>query len=304
MQKKEGVEVMGLVKYEVLQKVAEARSFTKAARELGLTQSAVSHAISNLEKEFGFPLIHRSRSSVSLTSDGQTMLVAMRKVLQAEEQLRQEASRINGLTKGTIRVGLISSISTNWMPSIIRLMEQDYPGIRIELREGDYYQIEQWLIGGEIECGFLNRPASKQFQYTPLVKDPLMCVVSSDNPLYGRKEIDIKEVEGQPIIMASYKGTNDVAAIFEKYGIKPNIRFELFDDRGIITMVEHSLGISILPKLVLDDLPDNVRAVPFKQETFRTIGLTTSYNISPAAEKFIEILKKWLHENEGKLHNV
>ena len=295
---------MSLAKYEILQNVAEAQSFTKAAGQLGLTQSAVSHAISNLEKEFGFPLIHRSRSSVSLTADGQTMLVAMRKVLQAEELLRQEASHINGLTKGTIRVGLISSISTNWMPSIIRLMEQDYPGIRIELREGDYYQIEKWLIGGEIECGFLNRPSTKHFQYIPLIKDPLMCIVSSENPLYGRSEIDLKEIEGQHIIMESYKGTNDVSAVFEEYSIKPNIRFELFDDRGIITMVEHSLGISILPKLVFDNLPDNVRAIPFRQETFRTIGLSTSYNISPAAEKFIEILKKWLQENADKLHII
>lgn len=293
---------MSLVKYEILQRVAEAHSFTKAARQLGLTQSAVSHAVSNLEKEFGFPLIHRSRSSVSLTADGQTMLMAMRKVLQAEEQLQQEASRINGLTKGTVRVGLISSISTKWMPTIIRLMEHDYPGIRIELREGDYYQIEQWLIAGEIDCGFLNRPSSKQFQYVPLIKDPMLCLVSSDSPLYNMMQIDLKEIEGEDFIMPSYKGTNDVLTIFEKYGIKPNIRFELFDDKGIITMVEHSLGITIMPKLVLGGLPHNVRAVPFEQETFRIIGLSTSYNISPATEKFIEILQNWLHKNEENFY--
>jgi LysR family transcriptional regulator, transcription activator of glutamate synthase operon len=293
---------MSLVKYQILQKVAEAQSFTKAARQLGLTQSAVSHAVSNLEKEFGFPLIHRSRSNVTLTADGHTMLVAMRKVLQAEEQLQQEASRINGLTKGTVRVGLISSISTKWMPTIIRLMEQEYPGIRIELREGDYYQIEQWLIAGEIDCGFLNRPSSKQFQYIPLIKDPMLCILSSDSPLYDRTQIDLKDIEGEDFIMPSYKGTNDVLTIFEKYGIKPNIRFELFDDKGIITMVEHSLGITIMPELVLGSVPDNVKAVPFEQETFRIIGLSTSYNVSPAAAKFIEILQDWLQKNEENFY--
>ncbi len=293
---------MSLVKYEILQKVAEVHSFTKAARALGLTQSAVSHAVSNLEKEFGFPLIHRSRTSVTLTADGQTMLVAMRKVLQAEEQLQQEASRINGLTKGTVRVGLISSISTNWMPKIIRLMDQKYPGIRIELREGDYYQIEQWLIAGEIDCGFLNRPSSKQFQYIPLIKDPMLCIISSDSPLYNMIQINLQDIEEEDFIMPSYKGTNDVLTIFEKYGIKPNIRFELFDDKAIITMVEHSLGITIMPKLVLGRLPDNVKAVPFEQETFRIIGLSTSYNVSPAAGKFIEILQDWLQQNEENFY--
>ncbi|WP_413362411.1 LysR family transcriptional regulator [Lysinibacillus sp. 3P01SB] len=293
---------MSLIKYQILQRVAEAQSFTKAARQLGLTQSAVSHAVSNLEKEFGFPLIHRSRSSVTLTSDGHTMLIAMRKVLQAEEQLQQEASRINGLTKGTVRVGLISSISTKWMPTIIRLMEQEYPGIRIELREGDYYQIEKWLIAGEIDCGFLNRPSSKQFQYIPLIKDPMLCIISSDSPLYNMTQINLKDIEGENFIMPSYKGTNDVITIFEKYGIKPNIRFELFDDKGIITMVEHSLGITIMPKLVLGSLPDNVNAVSFEQETFRIIGLSTSYNVSPAAGKFIEILQDWLRQNEENFY--
>ncbi|WP_252898093.1 LysR family transcriptional regulator [Lysinibacillus sphaericus] len=79
---------MSLVKYEILTKVAEVASFTKAADALGLTQSAVSHAVSSLEKEFGFALIHRSRAGVTLTSEGQTMLRAMRQVLDAQELLQ------------------------------------------------------------------------------------------------------------------------------------------------------------------------------------------------------------------------
>lgn len=292
---------MSIVKYEILQTVAELKSFTKAAQQLGLTQSAISHAISSLEKEFGFPLIHRSRMGVKLTADGQTMLLSMRKVLQAEELLRQQSAHILGVTKGTVRIGLISSISTKWMPSIIRLMEQNYPGIEIELREGDYYEIEQWLVSGEIDCGFLNRAISKQFQYIPLIKDPLMCIVSSQSPLYKERVIELKAVEKERFIIPSYKGINDVMTIFHKYQVQPNIRFELFDKKSIISMVGHHLGISILPRLVLNGpLPHNVRAIPFKEVLFHTIGFSTTYNISPAAEKFIEILNNWLKENEDK----
>ena len=108
-----GVKKMSLVKYEILQNVAELQSFTKAAQKLDLTQSAISHAISSLEKEFGFPLIHRSRTGVKLTADGQIMLLAMRKVLYEQELLRQQAAHILGVTKGIVRIGLISSISQN-----------------------------------------------------------------------------------------------------------------------------------------------------------------------------------------------
>lgn len=294
---------MSLVKYEILNKVAEVHSFTEAAQLLGLTQSAVSHAISSLEKEFGFALIHRSRNGVKLTTDGQTMLMAMRSVLQAEELLQQEAANILGVTKGSVRIGLISSISTKWMPNIIRIMDQNYPGIQVTLREGDYYEIEQWLINGEVDCGFLNRTSSKQFNFMPLKRDNLLCIVSSKSPLYYKEEIDINEIVLEPFIMPSYRGMNDVETTFENHGLKPNIRFELFDEQGIISMVEHHLGISMLPKLVLSRLPSNVRAVPLKQESFRTIGLSTKQSLSPAARKFVEVLKQWLENNEEDLTN-
>lgn len=291
---------MSLVKYEILNKVAEVHSFTKAATSLGLTQSAVSHAISSLEKEFGFNLIHRNRSGVTLTEDGMQMLYEMRKVLFAQEHLQQAASNILGVSKGTVRIGLISTISTHWMPNIIHIMDSEYPGIRIELREGDYYEIEQWLLKGEVDCGFLNRTSSKQFNFMPLKRDPLLCIVSSHSPLYDRTEIDLLEIGDTPIIMPYYKGTNDVMTTFEKYGVQPNIRFELYDEKAIVSMVEHNVGISILPEMAISMLPDNVKALPLAQESFRTIGLSTKQKLSPASKKFVEILKNWLVNGDIK----
>ncbi|WP_274309839.1 LysR family transcriptional regulator [Solibacillus daqui] len=285
---------MSIVKYEILNKVAEVQSFTKAAELLGLTQSAISHAISSLEKEFGFNLIHRNRNGVKLTEDGQEMLIEMRKVLTAQEHLQQAASNILGVNKGTVRIGLISTISTHWMPNIIPIMDSLYPGIRIELREGDYYEIEQWLLNGEVDCGFLNRTSSKQFDFLPLKRDPLLCIVSNESPLYDNTAIDLLEIENLPFIMPSYKGTNDVISNFEKYGIRPNIRFELFDEKAIVAMVEHNLGISILPEMAVAMLPQNVKAVPLLQESFRTIGLSTKQKLSPASKKFVEVLEQWL----------
>lgn len=285
---------MSLVKYEILNKVAEVHSFTKAAEMLGLTQSAVSHAISSLEKEFGFNLIHRNRNGVILTEDGQEMLFEMRKVLLAEEHLQQAASNILGVSKGTVRIGLISTISTHWMPNIIPIMDELYPGIRIDLREGDYYEIEQWLVNGEVDCGFLNRTSSKQFEFMPLKRDPLLCIVSNESPLYDNTEIDLLEIEEVPFIMPSYKGTNDILTNFEKYGVRPNIRFELFDEKAIVAMVEHNLGISILPQMAIGTLPKSVKALPLLQESFRTVGLSTKQKLSPASQKFVEVLQEWL----------
>ncbi len=289
---------MSLVKYEILSKVAEVQSFTKAAQILGLTQSAVSHAISSMEKEFGFNLIHRNRTGVTLTEDGSTMLIEMRKVLFAEEHLRQQAAKILGVAKGTVRIGLISTISTHWMPEIIHIMDSQYPGIRVELHEGDYYEIEQWLLNGEVDCGFLNQTSSKQFDFIPLKRDPLLCIVSSQSSLYHKEEIDLFDIQDMPFILLSYKGTNDVIKAFEKHNLRPNIRFQLYDEKGIISMVKHDIGISILPELAVSELPGNMKALPLKQESFRTIGLSTKQKLSPAAQKFVEVLKQWLEVAE------
>lgn len=291
---------MSLVKYEILNKVAEEASFTKAADALGLTQSAVSHAVSSLEKEFGFALIHRSRAGVILTSEGDTMLRAMRHVLDAEELLQQEAAQILGVTRGKVRIGVISSISSNWMPEIVRIMDHQFPGIQVELREGDYYEIEQWLLSGEVDAGFLNGQKSKQFQFTELQQDPLLCIVSDKSPLYNKAEIDIVELENMPFIMTSYKGTNDVKVLLEQYHVKPNIRFELSEEVGIISMIAHHLGISILPKLVTYNLPPTIKAIPLKQGGYRTIGIAMKHQASPVTKQFAEILSSWLKEQNRK----
>ncbi|MGG2054251.1 LysR family transcriptional regulator [Lysinibacillus pakistanensis] len=290
---------MSLVKYEILTKVAEVASFTKAADALGLTQSAVSHAVSSLEKEFGFALIHRSRAGVTLTSEGDTMLRAMRHVLDAQELLQQEAAHILGVTRGKVRIGVISSISSNWMPEIIRIMDNQFPGIQVELREGDYYEIEQWLLSGEVEVGFLNGQKSEQFLFTELQQDPLLCIVSDKSPLFNKTVIDIIELEDMPFIMTSYKGTNDVKVILEQYHVKPNIRFELSEEVGIISMISHHLGISILPKLVINTLPPTLKAIPLKQGGYRTIGIAMKHHASPVTKKFAEILSTWLQEQNN-----
>ncbi|KRF56747.1 LysR family transcriptional regulator [Bacillus sp. Soil531] len=289
---------MSLVKYEILNKVAEVKSFTKAADALALTQSAVSHAITNLESEFGFLLVNRNRSGITLTTEGETMLLAIRKVLQENEKVHQEAASLLGLAKGTIKIGIFKSVSTKWLPEIIRLMEKNYPEIQIQLKEGDYLEIEQWLLSGEIDCGFINITHSSQFHIISLKKDRLLCVVSDQSALYHQKTISFEDLEKEPFIMPTYGGYHDIKQLFEEHGIQPDIRFELMDESAILSMVTHHLGISILPEMLLDSIPQELRAIPFQVDSYRSIGLATRYHLSPAAKKFAETTQAWLQDSD------
>ncbi|MDF2055249.1 LysR family transcriptional regulator [Priestia megaterium] len=289
---------MSLVKYEILNKVAEVKSFTKAADALALTQSAVSHAITNLESEFGFLLVNRNRSGITLTTEGETMLLAIRKVLQENEKVHQEAASLLGLAKGTIKIGIFKSVSTKWLPEIIRLMEKNYPEIQIQLKEGDYLEIEQWLLSGEIDCGFINITHSSQFHIISLKKDRLLCVVSDQSALYHQKTVSFEDLEKEPFIMPTYGGYHDIKQLFEEHGIQPDIRFELMDESAILSMITHHLGISILPEMLLDSIPQELRAIPFQVDSYRSIGLATRYHLSPAAKKFAETTQAWLQDSD------
>lgn len=290
---------MSIVKFEILNKLSEVQSFTKAAEDLGLTQSAVSHATTSLEKEFDLPLVNRSRSGVSLTSEGETLLQTIRKVLHYYEKVQQEASSIKGLTKGTIKIGVFASVSSNWLPEILKQMQERYPDVRIELMEGNYYEIEQWLLNGTIDCGFLNVAHSKQFDVIPLKKDRLLCIVSNESNLYNHSTISFKDLEKEPFIMPAYGGHHDVKRIFEENQVHPHIRFELMEENAIMSMVAHHLGISILPEMVLQPLLPQLRAIPLEVDSYRSIGLATRYNLSPAAMKFAEMTQSWLSKQSS-----
>ena len=174
---------MSIKKYEVLAKVVELGSLTKAAQTLGLTQSGVSHIISSLEADFAFPILSRSKSGVSLTPDGEAIMPAIRNILNGSEQLNQMVASINGLSSGTVRLGAFTSVAVHWLPGIIKEFSADHPNIEIKLLNGDYHDVAQWLQRGEADLGFVAYPEKLECKCIPLHADRLMAVLPLDHPL-------------------------------------------------------------------------------------------------------------------------
>lgn len=174
---------MSLIKYEVFLKVVELGSLTKAAEALGFTQSGISHTISSLEQEFGFPLLVRSRSGVKLTVNGEQVLQPIREILNWNEQLKQQVTDIHGLETGTITIGTFTSVSVHWLPDIIKQFREEYPYIEFKLMEGGYLEIEQWIEAGVVDCGFLSLPTRERFEVIPLKQDRMLAILPLGHPL-------------------------------------------------------------------------------------------------------------------------
>ena len=120
---------MDTKKYEVFEKTVELSSLTKAAEELGLTQSGVSHIIAALEEEFGFPLLTRSRTGARLTPEGEKIMPFLRDILRSQEQLDQTAAELRGLSAGTVRIATFTSVAVHWLPGMMQEFQTLYPHV-------------------------------------------------------------------------------------------------------------------------------------------------------------------------------
>ena len=125
-----------LAQIQAFAMVAEVGSFTLAGEQLGMTQSAVSHAVAALEKELQVSLLERDRNGISLTEIGQHTLMQAQEMLAAAERIRQYASAVVGLETGKVRVGSFSSVSARFLPGLLRKFRHCYPGIEVVLLEG------------------------------------------------------------------------------------------------------------------------------------------------------------------------
>lgn len=291
---------MSLVKFEIFSTVVELGSLTEASMKMGLTQSAVSHAIASLEAEWGFTLLNRGRAGIKLTGNGEFILQYVREILKWNEQMMQQIARINGLEVGTVRVGTFSSVSIQWLPEILMRFNESHPTIEIKLMEGDYDEIEQWVSTGAVDFGFLSLPTLKSFEQIPLKKDRMVIIVPDHHLLAQSESIRLEELKEEMFIMPTKSCDNDVRRILKENNVTPNIKYELADDQAIISMVQNGLGISILPEMVLSRIPNNVRVLSIEGDYYRSIGIAAPSfkNISPASRKFVKYIQSYVNVNQ------
>ncbi len=284
---------MNIQKYMAFVKTVEYGSFTKAAEKLSYSQSGISRMINDLEKEWNVSLLERGRTGVSLTSDGLKLLPFAQSVCNEYQKLQAEVDDINGLQSGLIRIGTFSSVATHWLPNIIKEFQKDYPNIDYELLLGDYTEIERWISEGRVDCGFLRLPTHPEFDTVFLEQDKLLVVLPESHPLADCKFFPIKALCDYPFMLLEKGAKAEISEIFERNHIVPKVHFTTWDDYAIMSMIESGLGISILPKLILQRIPYRIVTKELDIPAYRNIGLAmrNSNSLSLVVKRFLEYIK-------------
>lgn len=290
---------MNTSKYKVFLKVAELGNITRAAQELNYTQSGVSQIISSLERELGFPLLVRTKAGTVLTSSGERVLESIRQIVKWEGSLQQIATSILGLETGMIRVGTFVSVSTQWLPPIMREFSALHPNIQFELVSGDYDDISQMLLENRLDCGFLSRLSSEGLEFTHLLHDDYVVILPKDHPYAHVEYFTYDMLNGQPFIVPTDELDFDLAPLLKNRNLDLNITYRIKEDYTVISMVEHGLGISVLPKLLLEDIRNEVVVKPFSDSYSRDLGIAvrSSDYITPPTRAFMDFVTEWVQDH-------
>lgn len=274
-------------RYEIFMKVIEKGSFTKAANELGYTQSAVSQMIHSIEEELSTTLIFRSRKGIALTPDGEEFLPYIKNVCNSYRELFEKSKEMQGLQKGIIRIGTFSSVSCHWLPGLIKDFKKLYPSVHFQLQQGEYTSIVDFITEGSVDFGFVNPVAVTGLHTVPLKQDEMLAVLPCHHPLAGNQTVTLAELSKEPFILLDEGHLSEPLEIFKQNNLHPNIQYRVHDDYTIMSMVEKGLGISILPELVLNRISYHLALKKISPSIVRTIGIAyKNKKTLPIASRF------------------
>lgn len=208
---------------KVFYTVALRLNFTKAATELYITQPAVSKHIQELEETYKTKLFERNGSKIALTAAGKILLKYTKSIFDIYREIDFEMSSFNKERQGLLRLGASTTISQYIISPVLAHFHQKQKDIKVNLLNGNTEQIENALINKEIEIGIVEGQSKNQsIKYIPFLKDELVLVCNSKNPLVKQNEISVIDLKSMKFITRERgSGTLEVIEFaLKKAGLK------------------------------------------------------------------------------------
>mgnify|MGYP000566810134 FL=1 len=296
---------MTLFSYEIFDAVARQGSFNKAAQQLHLTPSAISHAIAVMEEELGFALFNRGKTGVTMTSYGASLYPSIRAVLNSDEALKQSVARLNGLEKGKVKVAAFNSVCTCLLPGILKSFKAQYPQIEVEVYQGTYDDMKDWLRNGQTDIAFLSFGCREEFALTELFAEPLRCITPKGWPAPPDGIMTPELMNGQDFVVQGDATDAEMRQYLKKHKISTERRCHVLDDLSNLAMVEAGMGISIMPEMLLKTCTSEVDIYPLSPAENRVVGITSQRPgaMAPAVEQMfhhiVEDCRTYTSHKEG-----
>ncbi|WP_345813738.1 LysR substrate-binding domain-containing protein [Paraburkholderia sp. PREW-6R] len=274
----------------VFMEVARLQSFSRAGDEIGLTQSAVSRCVRELEGEIGLKLIDRTTRDVQLTDVGANLVSSVSRLLTDLDDALREIREIGEQRRGRVVVAASPTVACRLMPGVVAACGRQFPYITMGLRDDVQSDVVRKVKSGEVDFGVIIGPFSADdLLNESLMTDSFCVVLRDDHPLARRTEIAWTDLDGQRLVMLDYaSGSRPIIdAVMQEYGVNAPVVQELGHSATVFGLVEAGVGMSVLPWLALP-LPAGASLVarPLVPRAERTVELVRrrDRSLSPAAE--------------------
>ncbi|NLI92626.1 MAG: LysR family transcriptional regulator [Peptococcaceae bacterium] len=276
-------------------KVAEERSFSKAAQKLYITQPSLSQYILNLEHQLNVQLFDRTTNPIKLTYAGEIFAEKARNILSMQKELTHQMEDIAETRRGRLNLGITPHRGTFLLPKVLPIFYRLFPQVEIKLMEGTSAELEDWLVKGIIDLAVMALPIqSEDIAYEVILSEELLLTLPSGHPVQARAKynknslypsISLNWLKDEPFILLHHgQGLRQIAnEVFRKMGFTPRILLETKSLDTANALVAAGLGVTFSlasiskfssfpepPMLFsLDDpVPPRILAIAFKQGTY------------------------------------
>ncbi|MEM0924527.1 MAG: LysR family transcriptional regulator [Planctomycetota bacterium] len=231
--------------------VARLRSFSKAAKTHGLTQSAASQTVSQLEESLGVQLIDRSTRPLSLTPAGQKCYDGLEGILVQLDQLRDEVVSTGTSVRGMLPIAAIYSVGLSYLPDAIEEYARRFAEVDVRVSYGRNESVARQVIQDHAELGLVSFPRSdSQLAAVPWLREPIRLVCASDHPLACRAEIERDELNATQMI--GFDRGLDLRQMIDaelgRLGVRVDFHMDFDNTDSIVRAIQANHGIGFLPE--------------------------------------------------------
>lgn len=276
--------------------VADTGSFTRAAERCHVTQSALSHQIAALERELGVRLFARTSRNVRQTESGEAFLRSARLAVRAADQAREDATAVSGEVVGTLRLGVIPTVTAVDVPGLLVAYRAAHPAARVELREGNSDGLAAAIRRDELDVAFLGLRegvAPEGVASRPLSREPLVAVLPRGHELAAAPAVRLSELAHTPFadFPAGTSGRAQSDEAFLAAQTRRDVAFESDTAASLIGLVAAGLAVTLLAPGVVQEYRDLVDTVPVHDGPVRVEHLAWDAAAPrSAARAFLEIV--------------
>lgn len=284
--------------FKIFVDLVETKSFSKAARLNGITQSAVSQQARAMEKHFDNLLIDRSIKQFQLTREGNRVYQTAKEILHDYEKLMSELMEMRKVISGTIRISTIYSIGLHELPPFIKSFLTDYPSVNVRVEYRRSNLVYEDILHNSVDFGLVAFPEkTRQIEMIPFREDRLVAICHPEHPLANQTRVDVETLGNYKFISfdPDIPTRKAVDQIFRENNIETEPVMEFDNIETVKRAVEIDAGIAIAPQATV--------AQEVKQGTLASITLNgTGFNrplailhrkgrvLTPAMKKFIKTL--------------